>query len=104
MVTFGDSSKSEGRQSLVGDMLCLISSFFYAAYTTAIRNMLPNDEYADVTTFFGFIGLLNLICMAPVLLILWLTSTVNLQGMTVWLLFLAVCKGKCFAVLCNHCR
>ncbi len=94
MVIFGDSSNSEGGSSLAGDMLCLLSSLFYAAYTIAIRSMLPDDDHADVTTFFGFIGLLSLICMAPVLLILWLTSTVNLQGMTLWLFFLAVCKGK----------
>ena len=94
MVTLGDSSHSEGRQSYEGDMLCLLSSLLYASYTIAIRQMLPNDEHADVTTFFGFIGLLNLVFMAPVLLIPWLTSVVQLQGMTAWLLFLAVCKGE----------
>jgi len=77
----------------VGDMLCLLSSLLYASYTIAIRQMLPNDEHADVTTFFGLIGLLNLVFMAPVLIILWLTSVVQLQGMTAWLLLLAVCKG-----------
>ena len=93
MVTFGDSSNSEGQQSFLGDMLCLLSSFFYASYTVAMRKMLPDDDHADVTTFFGFIGLLNLVFMAPVLWILWLTSVVRLQGMTAWLAFLVVCKG-----------
>ncbi len=103
MVTLGDSSHSEGRQSFVGDMLCLLSSLLYASYTIAIRQMLPNDEYADVTTFFGFIGLLNLVFMAPVLIILWLTSVVQLQGMTAWLLLLAVCKGvHSFAAVTSH--
>lgn len=80
-------------------MLCLLSSLLYASYTIAIRQMLPNDEYADVTTFFGFIGLLNLVFMAPVLMILWLTSVVQLQGLTAWLLFLAVCKGVLLSLL-----
>ncbi|DBA88033.1 TPA: hypothetical protein ACH3X1_005014 [Trebouxia sp. C0004] len=102
MVTFGDSSHSEGRQSFVGDMLCLLSSLLYASYTIAIRQMLPNDENADVTTFFGFIGLLNLVFMAPVLIILWLTSVVQLQGMTAWLLLLAVCKGLFDNVLSDY--
>lgn len=93
MVTFGDSSNSEGQQSFLGDMLCLLSSLFYASYTIAMRKMLPDDDHADVTTFFGFIGLLNLVFMAPVLWILWLTSVVQLQGMTAWLAFLVVCKG-----------
>ncbi|KAL0027142.1 hypothetical protein WJX79_010145 [Trebouxia sp. C0005] len=102
LVTLGDSSHSEGRQSFVGDMLCLLSSLLYASYTIAIRQMLPNDEYADVTTFFGFIGLLNLVFMAPVLMILWLTSVVQLQGLTAWLLFLAVCKGLFDNVLSDY--
>ncbi len=103
MVTLGDSSHSEGRQSFVGDMLCLLSSLLYASYTIAIRQMLPNDEHADVITFFGFIGLLNLVFMAPVLIILWLMSVVQLQGMTAWLLLLAVCKGvHSFAAVTSH--
>ena len=93
MVTFGDSSNSKGRRSILGDLLCLLSSVFYASYTVAIRKLLPDDGHADVASFFGFIGLLNLVCMAPVVLVLWLTSVVQLQGMTAWLLFLAICKG-----------
>ena len=94
MVTFGDGRQRSGQQSLAGDMLCLLSSFFYAAYTVAIRKMLPADDQANVSVFFGFIGMLNLIGMAPVLLLLWLTSAVQFHGVTAWLVFLAVCKGK----------
>ena len=75
-------------------MLCLLSSFFYAAYTVALRKLLPADDQASVSVFFGFIGMLNLIGMAPVLLLLWLTSAVDFHGVTAWLVFLAVCKGK----------
>ena len=100
MVTFGDSSNRGGHQSLLGDTLCLLSSVFYASYTIAIRKMLPDDACADVTTFFGFIGLLNLVGMAPVLLVLWLIGAVQLQGITARLVALAICKGRSAPCIC----
>ena len=93
MVAFGDSTNSKGSQSLLGDMLCLLSSLFYASYTVAIRKMLPDDHHADVAGLFGLIGLLNLTCMAPLLLLLISMSVVQLQSLTAWLVFLAICKG-----------
>ena len=93
MVTMADATNSQGSHSLLGDMLCLFSSMLYAMYTITIRKMLPDDCHADVAALFGLIGLLNLLCMAPVLVLLWFTSVVQLQGLTIWLLLLAVCKG-----------
>ena len=93
-MTFGDSRNQAGEHSLAGDLLCLLSALFYSAYTVAIRKMLPSDDHADVSVFFGFIGVINLVGMAPVLLILWLLSAVHLQGITAWIIFLAVCKGE----------
>ena len=99
-MTFGDSRNNSGKESLAGDILCLLSSMFYAAYTVAIRKMLPADSSADVSIFFGFIGVLNLIGMAPILLVLWLTSTVHAQGVTARLIALAVCKGNSISLTC----
>ena len=93
MVTLADSANSKGGQSLLGDILCLLSSLLYAMYTIAIRRMLPDDCQANVAGLFGLVGLLNLVCMAPVLVLLWSVSLVQLQGLTAWLVFLVICKG-----------
>lgn len=94
MVTFGDSRNRSGQQSFQGDMLCLLSSLFYAAYTVAIRKLLPADDHANISVLLGLIGIFNLIGMAPVLLLLWLTSIISLSGVSAWLILLTVCKGK----------
>lgn len=107
MVTLADSANSKGGQSLLGDMLCLLSSLLYALYTIAIRKMLPDDCQANVAGLFGLVGLLNLVCMAPVLVLLWSVSVVQLQGLTAWLVFLVICKGILLIVLsidnCSWC-
>lgn len=99
MVTLADSTNSKGGQSLLGDMLCLLSSLLYALYTIAIRKMLPDDSQANVTGLFGLVGLLNLVCMGPILVLLWSVSLVQLQGLTAWLVFLVICKGTILNIL-----
>ena len=103
MVTLADSTNSKGGQSLLGDVLCLLSSLLYAMYTIAIRKMLPDDCQANVAGLFGLVGLLNLVCMAPVLVLLWSVSFVQLQGLTAWLVFLVICKGTTSAILICTC-
>ena len=43
--------------------------------------------------FFGFVGALNAVCLAPVLLILHLVGFVNATGLTLRVFALTVCKG-----------
>ena len=84
---------SQGGNSVTGDLLCVLSACFYAAYTIAIRLLLEDDEQAKVMLFFGFVGLLNLVCLAPVLVGLWLTSIVHLEKLTARMFGLTVAKG-----------
>ena len=94
MVTFvDDQTPHQGSASLRGDLLCLLSACFYAAYTVAIRRMLPEDESAPMMLFFGYVGLLNLACLAPVLGVLVLLGVVDLRALTGKLLGATVLKG-----------
>ena len=95
MVTFvDDQTPSHSGSSVGGDALCLVSAAFYAAYTVAIRRMLPEDESAPMMLFFGYVGLLNLTCLAPVLGVLALAGVVDLRALTAKLLGATVLKGN----------
>ena len=87
-------SKSAAHSSLVGDLLCVLSACFYASYTIAIRVMLKDDESTSMMLFFGFVGALNLVCLAPVLGLLWLASVVDPGQLSGKMFGLTVAKGE----------
>ena len=64
VVSFSDSEEgsSVATNPIWGDLLCVASAIFYAAYTTLIRKKLPDEaqgEEASTALFFGFLGLFN---------------------------------------------
>lgn len=91
----GDTSRPN---SIAGDALCLLSSVFYACYTIAIKLMLGKDEDSNIILFFGYVGLINLVALAPIMLVLGLTSVVSFQSLTAHMFGLVLAKGKCFDV------
>lgn len=71
----------------------MLSAVFYASYTIAIRVMLKDDESASMMLFFGFVGALNLVCLAPVLGMLWAASVVDPRQLSAKMFGLTVGKG-----------
>ena len=55
-----------GGASLWGDALALFSAAMYAAYSTAIRALLPDGSPVSTWAFFGFLGAFNSLLFAPV--------------------------------------
>lgn len=55
--------------------------------------MLQEDDSLSMMLFFGFVGALNAVCLAPVLLILHLAGFVSASGLTLRVFALTVCKG-----------
>ncbi|KAL4458711.1 hypothetical protein ABPG75_013576 [Micractinium tetrahymenae] len=105
MVTLADGKYSEdasaARQSVAGDLLCLLSAVIYGAYTVSIRKLLREDEDTPMTMFFGFMGLLIFASVGPLLLVLWLAG-VGL-GVMSWRVFgLMVVKGLADNVLSDY--
>ena len=104
MVTVADSSAEgggDGQGSVTGDLLCLLSSVIYGAYTISIRQMLGEDEGVAMTLFFGFMGCLIFTIVGPSLGIAKLVGA-SLGKMT-WTSFgLVIAKGLLDNVLSDY--
>ncbi|KAK6141668.1 hypothetical protein DH2020_024589 [Rehmannia glutinosa] len=78
IVSLGDSGSGSSvvaSNPTLGDILALLSSAFYAAYITLIRQKLPDEDdevqgRASMAQFLGFLGLFNILIFLPVALIL----------------------------------
>lgn len=64
-IAVGMSSSSENRSTTVGNLIALLSSFFYAIYTFVLRWWLPDDERYSMGQVFGAVGVINVVLMWP---------------------------------------
>ena len=98
-----DTPSSNGpSDNAFGDLVALIGAVSYGAYTVAFRHHVPNDEYANIPLFFGYLGLINAIVLFPVVLFLHWTQIEPLDGLT-WEIFgLLVLKGLFDNVLSDY--
>ncbi|EKM54626.1 uncharacterized protein PHACADRAFT_258606 [Phanerochaete carnosa HHB-10118-sp] len=75
LVSLSDnSSDSEGKDApgnafaparIVGDILALLSAFFYATYMTLLKVRIREESRIDMQLFFGFVGLFNVLFLWP---------------------------------------
>mgnify|MGYP006970531756 FL=1 len=99
VVSFSDSEEgsSVATNPIWGDLLCVASAIFYAAYTTLIRKKLPDEaqgeEEASTALFFGFLGLFNGLILLPVALILHFTGVETFHRLTALQYGLIIGKG-----------
>ena len=56
--------------------------------------MLGKDEETNTVLFFGYVGLINLVALAPVVLLLALTSTISFAHLSAGIFGLVVAKGE----------
>lgn len=60
---------SHGNNSIAGDVVALLSAFFYASYTTVLKWCLPDEHRYSMGMVFGFVGVINLLLMWPGLVV-----------------------------------
>lgn len=101
IVSLGDSQSGISgiaSKPLLGDLLALLSSGFYAVYITLIRKKLPDDDdgksgHASMALFLGYLGFFNLLLFLPTALLLNFTKLEPFQALS-WKQFgLVVGKG-----------
>lgn len=93
------------KHRLLGDLLTLVSAIAYGAYSTFLKIKIPEEyeQHFDMGLFFGFVGLINIVLLSPVVLLCHLTGfeTFELPNSKT-LLFLSVNAflGSCISDYC----
>ncbi|RHY09379.1 hypothetical protein DYB36_008544 [Aphanomyces astaci] len=102
IVTVLQDGSSGTSDSFTGDSIALVSAFMYAVYTSTMRKYIPDDSSMSLSLFFGLLGLLNFVCLLPVVLFLHFTNVESLQSLTVEILGLLTVKGLFDNVLSDY--
>ncbi|TRM65685.1 hypothetical protein BD626DRAFT_190629 [Schizophyllum amplum] len=77
LVSLSDSNSDgveHAPRPMLGDLLALLSAFFYALYVTLLKVRIGSESRIDMQLFFGFVGLFNIITLWPVAVILHFTG------------------------------
>ncbi|RLN88825.1 hypothetical protein BBJ28_00002885 [Nothophytophthora sp. Chile5] len=85
-----------------GDLVALFAAFMYGVYTTAIRRLIPDEESVSISLFFGFIGIINMVCLLPFVLFFHYSGVESLSGLTLEILLLIGVKGLFDNVLSDY--
>lgn len=110
IVSLGDSQSGLSgiaSRPLLGDLLALVSSGFYAVYITLIRKQLPDEDddksgRASMAQFLGYLGLFNLLLFLPVALLLNFTKLEPFHALSWQQVGLIVGKGLLDNVLSDY--
>ncbi|KAL4064932.1 hypothetical protein V8B97DRAFT_1985568, partial [Scleroderma yunnanense] len=79
LISVSDSSQDPGPRlmahafhlfPIIGDILALLSSFFYAVYLIYLKVQIKDESRIDMQLFFGFVGLFNILLCWPGALLL----------------------------------
>eukprot|EP01024_Parvocaulis_polyphysoides_P063950 TRINITY_DN7416_c0_g3_i1.p1 TRINITY_DN7416_c0_g3~~TRINITY_DN7416_c0_g3_i1.p1 ORF type:complete len:420 (+),score=27.89 TRINITY_DN7416_c0_g3_i1:40-1299(+) len=106
MVTVVDMEMSKDQNGtnggVVGDLVTILSAFFYASYTVAIRMMLGDDSESDMAAFFGYVGLINAVALLPVLIVCLATGAIVMANISRSSLLWVATKGLLDNVLADY--
>lgn len=61
----GSGGHGENTNDWRGDLLAFASAICYGFYITLLKRRIGTEDRIDMTSFFGFVGLFNLICLWP---------------------------------------
>ncbi|ETI56292.1 hypothetical protein F441_01114 [Phytophthora nicotianae CJ01A1] len=99
---FNDEGVDGGTDHVFGDLVALFAAFMYGVYTTAIRRLIPDEESVSISLFFGFIGVINMVCLLPIVLAFHYSSIESLSGLSLEILVLIGIKGLFDNVLSDY--
>ncbi|GET86037.1 hypothetical protein, conserved [Leishmania tarentolae] len=74
LVGLSDKDSAGGHSTFGGNIVALLSAFFYAAYTSVLKAHMPDDERFSMGMVFGAVGVLNFAFLWPGLVLLSVTG------------------------------
>lgn len=101
LVTLSDSRESGGG-SVLGDMLTVVSAAVYAAYTVVMKAKMRDDHGANVQLFFGYVGLLTVLVLTPIVGVMQWLGTSRLQDIPLPAVGLVLVEGLLDYVLADY--
>jgi solute carrier family 35, member F5 len=94
-----DSNMTDGESTLIGNILCLSGSFFYASYTTSMKIRLDGESNTKILILFGFIGFFNIILFWPIFIIFDFLNFENFEFPNSGVFFYLILNGLIATVL-----
>lgn len=93
VVMLASQDKDQGSNTWWGITLSVVSAASYGIYTVMIRRAVPEDSSKySLAVLFGFIGLFNLISVAPIVMFLHFSAIEDLSGLTGYIFLLLVVR------------
>ena len=87
---------------MLGDFVGLMGAAGYGAYTVLLRCKVPSDDQISMQLLFGYVGLVNVCAISPILLLLWGGGALDLGGLG-WTVFgMLVLNGMFNDVLSDY--
>ena len=77
-----ESEENSSNASFIGDIVAFFAAAGYGLYTTVLKTQVVDDERVSMQLVFGYLGLINSIILLPILVILIVTSSIDLNKVT----------------------
>lgn len=83
LVAYGDDESAVHNQSHVtGDLVALAASAGYGLYTTVLKLQVPDDDATLMQLILGYLGLINTIMIAPLLIVMIMIDVIDLTKLS----------------------
>ena len=93
------SDKNTGKDSLIGDVLAIVSAVCYGLYASFLRIRIKDETQVKMPMFFGFVGFFNMIFMWPFFFILHYTGLEPFELPSLYALLILTLNGLVGTVL-----
>ncbi|KAF9434987.1 hypothetical protein BGZ76_007095 [Entomortierella beljakovae] len=97
LTSFDINTPTEPAAPLFGDFLALMSAVFYGCYTVLLKVRIQNENRVNMSLFFGFVGLFNLVLLWPMFGVLHWTGVEPFElpkdTTVIWMIFINAIVG-----------